>query len=407
MKNRVLIVFVDETWPESKPSAHWVLLDETASLIEEGVSPPVHWPAAEDHVVVLAGTQTVLHTLTIPKARHAERDGLLRYALEDRFVKDMDQQHLTVVSARSEGASEVCQVLAASRIRLRQVLGYFRSIERPLSQMVSELCLPAMWPESDCWHVVFGPSGAAVMITDPINRYACDATALPFLLQRELDAASEKGTAPGWVQFHPGKASSAGQILPDRMGLAGIPCKEGAPYQWWLGLNRVPSLLHSEFTAAQKRTTFARSLRLPALVAGLAGTALVLSVLFEVLQLNRQLAELDQHIDRVFSAALPNTPAVLPLEQLSRALDEQRRAHGRLAADDFLALLHAATVNSGFPVSQTIRAASYANGGLTLSFDAQAGLDLAHLLTRLEFMGYRAYALPGDTPTLFIEHARK
>lgn len=403
MNNRILLVWLDESWPELKLAAPWALLDDGGRLLEEGCSVPLHWPAAAVCHVVLSGTQSVLHTVAVPKSRAAEREGLLRYALEERFVKDMEQQHLTVISATSEGTTQVCQVLATGRARLRSIVAYFRSIQRPLTHMASDLLLSAAALEPDSWQVRLGPTGGAVIVIDAARCYACDVDVLGYLLAREVDLAAEKGLAPKAILVRAASVSSADAVLPPSLGRVGVSCIQADAFRWWVGVERSPNLLHTEFAPPGGENSLRRRLRVPLVIAGFSLAALVSSNLVGAYTLRLELAGLDARIAEVFELALPGTPAVLPMQQIRQAVDQRAQRDGWLGADDYLSLLHAVTVGSGFPLTQAIRHASYANGGLTLSFHDDVELQMEHLVTRLAFMGYRAQVLPGELPTLFVE----
>ena len=53
-----LMLLAGERWPQ-EPTADWVLLDAARRPLDRGRSDPRHWPAAERHELVLAGSRVL------------------------------------------------------------------------------------------------------------------------------------------------------------------------------------------------------------------------------------------------------------------------------------------------------------------------------------------------------------
>ena len=60
-----LMLLAGERWPQ-EPTADWVLLDAARRPLDRGRSDPRHWPAADRHELVLAGSRVLWLELELP-----------------------------------------------------------------------------------------------------------------------------------------------------------------------------------------------------------------------------------------------------------------------------------------------------------------------------------------------------
>lgn len=391
-----LIVYIEEFWPEH-PSAPWVLLDDRDRQIEAGQSEPRHWPPGADCEVVLSGTQCAWLETRLPNAGRSEQARLLRYALEDQLIRDVDEQHLTV-TRRTPGDDGVnTAVLVMGRQRLRQLLAQLEQLGRKPARMSSEMQAASGQP--DAWIVTIGPTATWVVHTGTAPALAIDADSAPGLIAHLAAGAHAQARAPATIEIR----STFASMQPDPSELAeltGQTVQAGPAYAWWSGRNAAADLLHGEFEPRGTGAGWHHRLRAPlALAAGAAALMLVTS-LAEVLWQRHQLGNLEDRMRRLFETSVPNTPAIAPALQLRRTLAEVRARHGQLRDDDFLALLDAYTEIGGAGTRHSISRLEYADGIVQMRLDGAPPEDPALLQARLGALGFDAGSDGGTTLTL-------
>jgi general secretion pathway protein L len=164
---------------------------------------------------------------------------------------------------------------------------------------------------------------------------------LPLALRVALDEAAARGDKPTSVRVH----TEGGATLPD---LARFSAETGVPFtpgtQWDALSNGQPAtgtidLLQGEL--APRRTSVAT--RIPRAAAITAVLIIVLQGLFigaDALRMSRERDRLEAQREAIFRGAFPEAKAVVDPElQMSRNLEELRRARGLAEGDDFLAQL--------------------------------------------------------------------
>lgn len=381
-----LIVYIDETWPEV-PSAPWILLDDRDRQIEAGQSEPRHWPPGAECEVVLSGTQCAWLETRLPNAGRAEQARLLRYALEDQLIRDVDEQHLTV-TRRTPGDDGVnTSVLVMSRQRLRHLLAQLEQIGRKPSRITTEMQAASAQP--DGWTVTIGPTATWVLHTGTGPALAIDAPSASTLIAHLAASAQAQDRAPASIELR----SALEQMMPDLDQLAtltGQTVLAGPAYAWWSGRNGAADLLHDEFEQRGAGAGWHHRLRAPAAFAVGAAALMLVATLGEVLWQRQQLGNLEDRMRRLFETSVPNTPAIAPAVQLRRTLAEVRARHGQLRDDDFLTLLDAYTEIGGAGTRHSITWLEYANGTVQMQLDGAPPDDPALLQARLGALGFDA-----------------
>lgn len=381
-----LIVYIDEAWPE-QPSAPWVLLDDRDRQLEAGQSEPRHWPASTECEVILSGTQCAWLETRLPNAGRAEQARLLRYALEDQLIRDVDEQHLTV-TRRTPGDEGVnTAVLVMSRQRLRQLIAQLEQLGRRPSRVSSEMQAASAQP--DGWTVTIGPTATWVLHPGTGPALAFDADSAPALIAHLAASAQAQAHAPASIEIR----CTLAPMLPDLAELANLTGQRvlaGPAYAWWSGRNGAADLLHDEFEPRGAGTGWHQRLHAPLALAAGAVALMLVATLGEVLWQRQQLGKLEDRMRRLFETSVPNTPAIAPAVQLSRALGEVRARHGQLRDDDFLALLDAYTEIGGAATRHAVTWLEYANGSLQMQLDGAPPGDPALLQARLGALGFDA-----------------
>lgn len=395
-----LILLVDEHWPRHA-ALHWVLADARGNVLQAGESAAQHWPAASAVTVVLAGAQLTWHELDVPRSGPPLEGRALAYALEEHLLFDADSQHLTVTSSQSGDQGLTRHVLACSRARLKTVLDQLATLQIRPEGVYAELeCAPAA---DGAWILSIGPH-AAILRTSPATGIALDLDpddleqALPLL----AELASHTGVQPQELALR----AAPGCAIPDLGGVAkrlGLPLgASGEAYRWWVVPGGASNLLHSEFRAARPRRWQAFLRPLGVAAAGLLAGWLVL--LGTVLSERNTLDELESDIARIFRDQLPGTPAVAPLQQMARRLDDTRQQHGLLTQRDFLSLMAVFADAAGPTGVGHIARISYQPGELALATTG-APLDPGgQIQARLAMRGYR-FAADTTSPNRWILRA--
>lgn len=376
-----LMLLAGERWPQD-PVADWVLLDAARRPLDHGRSDPRHWPAADRHEIVLAGSRVIRLELELPPAPKREQPQLIRYALESHLARDPDLQHLTV-SGRDPANARV-GVLVVARSELATLVATCKALGRPLDAVHSALQLAP--PASGEWTLALLPGATAVLRTGLQAGMALDADSTDTLaewLALQLDATPAEAR-PTRLEVR----STTGTPIPETPALAariGVELREGPTLDWWRLANDAANLLHGEFAPAHGGDGWWRQLRRPALLAaGAAGAWLLVQAALVAIDGGEERA-LRERGERLAAEALPGQPLLEPRMQLRRAHERALQVHGQLAAGDLLALLDAA-LEAGAPQPQALR---YEDGRLTLEL---ASAPPADLLVRLDARGLAARA---------------
>lgn len=396
-----LIVLIDESWP-AQPSADWVVLDARDRIVEQGRSEARHWPAAGECEVVLAGPQCTWIDARLPKCARRDEARVLRYALEEHLVRDVEEQHLTVTDREPLDSGASVAVLAVSRSRLRLVLAQLEAIGRRPTRVVSELQLAP--PPAQAWsvHVRCGP----LWIVRPSARtaLAVDAAVAGEVVEHLFALARANDGMPERVELRLA-ADAERQAAEGFAAALALPVDEGPPYRWWAGLHACENLLHDEFAAAHARGGLLQRLRAPAAVAIAAAAVWFIANAGEVMWQRHQLATYEARMARLFESTVPNTPAIVPVLQLQRVLDDVRARHGQLRDDDFLALLERYSASAAAATRGAVVALEYDGTALSVRVDAASTPALPPLATRLQALGDDA-SVAGERLTVTAGAAR-
>jgi len=390
-----LIIYIDENWPDH-PSAPWVLLDERDRLVQEGRSEPRHWPNADSCEIVLGATQASWLATQLPRTASRHQDRVLRYALENQLVKDVEDQHLVVTRRRTTEDGIAVNVLVVGRSRLRRLLAQFEALGRRPARMVSELQTAPTPTRPATWTLTPGPTGGLVIRHGEQQGLAADPAFVNDLLmhlQRQPDAAAQ---TPQTLEIH----AAVNGALPKEIDAAalqqatGLNCQIEPRHNWWKNIRAASDLLHGEFASAVSRPHFLK-LRAPLWLAAAAAAIWLTASLGAVLWQRGQLHTAETRMLRLFEATLPNVPPVAPARQLVRSLDDVKSRHGLLRRDDFLSLLAVYSETRGAGARHSLRSLEYDNGTLRLTLNNGDAEELSLLQARFAALGY-LLAASGD-----------
>lgn len=376
-----LMLLANDHWPND-PVADWVLLDSTRRPLDTGRSDPRHWPAADRHELVLAGSRAIWLELEQAPAPKREQAQLIRYALESHIARDPDLQHLTV-SGRDPASARV-GILVLERSELAGLIAAGKALGRPLDAVRSALQLAT--PAPGTWTLALLPGATAVLRTGARAGIALDADSVDTLtewLTLQLDATPAEAR-PSLLEVRATTGTTAAEVsaLAARIG---IEVREGPTLDWWQLTNDAANLLHGEFVPAHGGDSWWRPLHRPMLVAaGAAGMWLLVQAALVGID-GREERALRERGERLAAEALPGQPLLDPRMQLRRAHERALQAHGQVAAGDLLRLLDAALDAGATPPEALL----YEDGRLTLQLGSAPSADL---LARLEARGLAARA---------------
>ena len=388
-----LVLRIEEHWP-SRPVAAWVLLGPDGKVRSEGESDPRHWPAADECIILLAGTQCLWLETRLPRAARRNTQRLLAYALEDRLLSDPDTQHLTVTHRNSAGENEEnVGVVVVARDRLRVLMAQFKALGRTPGRCVSELQTAPF--EKRCWHIAISADTAIVRV-GPDSAYATDAHLLDAVLEAQLASARTENAEPD-------------QILVHRMpgtGDAGFHPRDGyveaGNYHWWSNADRADNLLQGEFAVSGRRSGWLPVLRAPLLLAGIAGAVWMLAAVGEVVWRSHVLGDIETRMKRTFETSFPNQPAVAPAAQMRQQLDLERARRGMLRSDDGLSLLSAVADALGNDAVNSLAGLQFAEGRMDLRWQPDFSAErLDRLQSELKARGLLA-EMTGETGALHL-----
>ena len=400
--NTRLIVHLDESWPET-PSAPWVVLDDRDRVVSEGHSEPRHWPAAQRCEAVLSAPQCSWLDTRLPAGGRSDQTRLLRYALEEQLLRDVDEQHLTVTARHKLDEGFSVRVLVCARPRLQRIVAQLKALGRPPQRITSALQQATLPPDS--WSLSACPDGGFILNPAPAPAIAVDPDTVLPMLEHLLDRAA--GKRPARLRV----TALSGELPPAQAALEALATRHGVALEtvpapvWWQGHAQAADLLHGEF-AARSSGGVLRQARAPLMLAALAAFIGLLALLGEVLWKAQQLEATEARLRRLFETAVPGTPAIAPAVQLRRALDEARARHGQLRESDFLTLLDSFADIGGNATRHAIAALEYNadNGTLQVRYDPTRLTQTELLQARLHTLGHDARA--GSEPDSLIINRR-
>lgn len=381
-----LVLHAGEHWPQGNAAVRWQTLDAHERILAQGESAPAHWPGARETVVVLSGSQSLALQLKLPPGQRREEEKLLRYALEEHIIGDIDEQHITPIHRQNIDGGTLVDVLVTHRPRLQQIVAQLTALGRAPARVVSELQLAA------------APRAGVATLTEAGEGWLL---ALPERPAQFIDAASLTDNLPALL---PAEGIEKLIVYPrnprSRLALdLPVACEVAARLHRLDDPERIlaaTNLLHGSLRP-QNQPTPLTALRLPLAIAAGAAAIGLLALLADTLWQRSQLSALNSRMEHLLTSALPNTPPINPSAQLTQALDAARSAHGLLRSDDFLPLLAAYADANGGAATRSLQSLEYNNGRLTLTLHPEVD-DPLQFQQRLRTHGYHIEA---QTPATF------
>lgn len=392
-----LRVFVGEHWPE-QPSTRWTLIGAAGNVLQQGESDALRWPVAEYCEAIISAPEVSCLRAAIP-ARVARRDlpNVLAGVLEDQLLEDPDRCHLTVCRHRRDSAD----VLVIGRERLRNILAQFAALGRPLSAAYSELRV--LHAERHEWVVAVARDGVIVsrphevpLVVDGTD----DGTPPALLATLAKDPRSKAANLRILVRPEAGKEID---LAAWKAMLRTENVRIGPEYRWYSLSDSSADLLHDEFASRLRRNNAWLLIRPAALVATSFLLAYLVVGLFQILLSTYRISQAEGRIEELFAASFPGIPAVSPVAQTRRQLDQLRAAHGLARSDDVLVLLAALSGVLGTNGENSLKELNYSDRRLTAVFDSAQTGRIDGLRQQLQDRGYEATVRTAEPPTLVIE----
>lgn len=334
MKLRIFVPATDGPSPAEQPCS-WKLFDGRSELRREDRGTLASMPRASVVEMVLPAERVLFARLKLPKVNAATIRELLPFAVEDRLLADPSRIHAVAGSRNARGETVVAVV---DRDWLRARVETLASAGLKPTTAYCESALLA-GGKGD-WHVVWGPSRGMLVDDEGVGASFDRGSGLPLALRVALDEAAARGDKPASVRVH----VEGGEPLPD---LARWSSETGVAFaagtQWETLANGQPAANTIDVLQGDLAPRRASALRIPAGVAWLAAAIVVAQAAFigvDSLRLTRERDRLEGQREAIFRGAFPEAKAVVDPElQMSRNLEELKRARGLAAGDDFLAQL--------------------------------------------------------------------
>lgn len=346
-------------------------------LLREGRAEPADLPAADRLVLILAATDVLLTSATVPPLPPNRLKLALPNLVEDALAADAQTCHIAVgpvlaptgdaTQAAAQRAARPRLLMVTERAWLRTVFDAFASHRhRRRHLLAAQLCLPLPAAEGD--DAQAEPNGAALALelaatplatAEPLLEAAQPATlegerlwqltvrtgphAGYGLLLSEPALAAWQALAPSGVWY--GDRAAAAMPMPDTDGAGTADNMKPLGWPVWtegaLACLREPSLDLAQFDFAQGRADRwnLRAWRLPLALAAALLLVQVVGMNVHWLMLRQEQSRLLSAQESLLRSAFPRLPLVVdaPL-QMRRQVEQLRLASGRSTPDDFLPL---------------------------------------------------------------------
>jgi general secretion pathway protein L len=361
----ILRVFVGESWPEH-PATRWVQIDAAGEVLQRGESDALRWPAADYCEAVISAPEVSWLSGTVPPGvSRRDLPQIIAGVIEDQLLDDPDRCHLTVCSRNGNAA----QVLVVSRARLRNVITQFAALNRPLAAAFSELEVVSVDPTG--WTVALA-ADAAILARPSMTPLVLDVSddGTPPELLVTLIADDPK---PATITIRPETGKKVDlTVWKERLKADGV--RIGADHCWHAVPRDATDLLHGEFASREKRNNWWLIIKPAIIVAAAAMVAYLAVGLAQIAYSSYKISRAESRISELFSAAFPGVPAVAPIAQTRRNLDQLRSSHGLARSDDALVLLAAVADAVGAEGADSMHKLTYSNRQLTVFLEpAMAG----------------------------------
>lgn len=375
-----LRVFVGEGWPE-RPTTRWVQINAAGEVLQRGESDALRWPVTDYcEAVISAPEVSWLRGMAPPGASRRDLPQIIAGVIEDQLLDDPDRCHLTLCGRNGN----TVEVLVVSRVRLRNVVTQFSALGRPLVAAFSELEVASADPAD--WTVALAADAAILTRPSaaPLVLDASDDGTPPEL----LTALVADDPVPAAITIRPETGRKVDlTIWKERLGTDNV--RIGAEHFWHAVPGGATNLLHGEFASREKRNNWWLIVK-PAV--SVAAAALIAYLAVGLAQLGfstYKISRAEGRVSELFGVAFPGVPAVAPLAQTRRNLDQLRTSHGLARSDDALVLLAAVAEVLGADGANSMRKLTYANRQLAVVLEPERAGRIEELKRSLVDHGFQ------------------
>lgn len=372
----------------------WVLLDEHAS-VQSGEGALAQLPQGATRVqCVLAAGDVLFARVQLPTAGKRRSAALLAYAVEEKLASD---PHANQVShlGQTDG-DDVLAVLDRQRLQ-----GWRDALAAAGIQVDGVYCETLMLPlQEGGWSLAWnGQEG--FLRTGEIEGGAMDCgdpQTPPLALLLLLEAARTRDALPTSIALYPATPGAPPDLDAWQHRL-GVRVQLMPPHDWRLEAGapgmRLDRKRQRWHPAAATLTQWRRVGWMVLVVVMLHSTALVA----DYLRLTGQRQQLRQQMEARFRALFPTAVAVAdPVLQTRRQLTQARHAANQPDDGDFPVMLgKVVAALAGMPAAE-LHALSYADGRMTLEFNATADQLASQIEARLTRSGFAVEAAKAAGP---------
>ncbi|GLU35578.1 type II secretion system protein GspL [Trinickia caryophylli] len=430
---------------ERATSLHYVVLDARGATVDSGIATPHAMPQARATVLVLAASDTLLLSVTLPPVKGTQLQKLLPNVVEEHVLDDMRHCHVALDPLAGEGGERYVAVV--DRERLAAAIAPFASVGRGRLRVVPLVrCLPqapnlAAVARSRCGDgsgfdrfAENGDAGSVVLRPAPGDRSGDDGDgeaaadvatepateprrAVALVVTSRCHADSEHGTAVE-LAVRKGALGFGMSIADDTLAPTLAMLREQQPltvYRLEPGVaaptgceirdvdmtdadhtitfeNLAREAMACRFDlsdASLRRGPHAGAIRPWRSALALMTLALVVSLIavnVRWTQYRHRREAIEAQMTQIVTAALPDTTVILDAPaQMTAGLARVRRRSGELADDDFVSLAGRLGRSLTPAMSASMASLSYRGGMLELTFKPGASIDkdaFKHALVR-------------------------
>ena len=376
-------IYLKHDWQDATSLCDWALLDAAGKIVRSGVDDLASMPVASECVAVVASSQVLCLTKTLPKIKASQLEAALPLAIEESMLGDAGDQHVVPGATTSEGATVL---YAMDKTRLRRFVEACAAASIRLRHVVPEYCLLNVG--ADQWSVAWdGESGILAMpLGQGLSLGHGDTHQAPAVFGLQWQATSP---APGKVQVF-----TAAETMPQ---WPGIPlARAGEPFDWRTAplKSDAPNLLWGKLKPPIRLQEWWPQVRPLFWIIVIVLCIEALGYNLQWWSLAHEKQSLKQSMNVVFQETFGSEVEVMDASlQMQRSLARARHAMGVADDADFLPLLERVSVDLSAQVGSQVKGLRYAEGQLDIEVRLHGRAQVESLKGRLSEQGLSVQVL--------------
>jgi len=378
-----LRIYLKHDWQDASSLCEWALLDVAGAIVGSGLDNLVSMPVATECVAVVAASQVLCLTKTLPKIKAGQLETALPLAVEESMLGDAGDQHVVPGATTSEGATVL---YAIDKTRLCRLVEACAIASIRLRHVVPEYCLLNV--DADQWSVDWdGESGFLAMpFAQGLSLGRGDANQAPAVFSLQWQATA---TAPSKV-----KVFTAAETMPQWQGTPLVCADE--PFDWRTASLKsdTPNLLWGKFKPPIRLQEWWPKVRPLFWIIFIALFIEALGYNLQWWSLAHEKQSLKQSMNAVFQETFGSEVEVMDASlQMQRNLARARHAVGVADDADFLPLLERVSAELATQAGGQVKGLRYAEGQLDIEVRLAGRAEVDALERRLSEQGLSVQVL--------------